>query len=226
LINLDLFRIRSYSDGLILAICYFCGYAGLPLVLSLYLQEGLDYSPQLAGLTAGAFALGSAIAAPVAGRLLHRHGHHLLVVALGIFIVGIASLAVIATIAGTGQPGRGVGWLLVGPLLLAGLGGGAVITPNQALSLAEVDVGGGSTAGGTLQTSQRVGAALGTAITSAVFYAAVADGGGHDRGHYTHAFGLALWVCVALAVGAFAVAVRAGRRRRRTAASDPAASRH
>ena len=59
----------------------------------------------------------------------------------------------------------------------------AVITPNQALSLAEVDVRGGSTAGGMLQTSQRIGNAIGAAVISAVFYAAVSrrPGGGPAR---------------------------------------------
>ena len=66
----------------------------------------------------------------------------------------------------------GVALLLAGPLLVAGLGGGSVITPNQALSLADVDLAGGSTAGGTLQTAQRIGNAIGAAVISAVFYAA------------------------------------------------------
>ena len=40
-----------------------------------------------------------------------------------------------------------------------GLGSGAVITPNQALTLMDVDPVAGSTAGGVLQTAQRIGLA-------------------------------------------------------------------
>ena len=54
-----------------------------------------------------------------------------------------------------------------------GLGSGAVITPNQALTLADVDPVVGSTAGGVLQTAQRVGLAIGQAVIGAVFFAAV-----------------------------------------------------
>jgi len=49
-----------------------------------------------------------------------------------------------------------------------------VITPNQTLSLADVDRRIGGSAGGVLQTSQRVGAAIGQASIGAVFFALVA----------------------------------------------------
>jgi hypothetical protein len=45
--------------------------------------------------------------------------------------------------------------------------GSAEITPNQTLSLADVDRRIGGSAGGVLQTSQRVGAALGQAAIAA-----------------------------------------------------------
>ncbi len=62
---------------------------------------------------------------------------------------------------------------LAGPLFVMGLGSGAVITPNQALTLADVDPVAGSTAGGVLQTAQRVGLAIGQAVIGAVFFSAV-----------------------------------------------------
>jgi hypothetical protein len=49
-----------------------------------------------------------------------------------------------------------------------------VITPNQMLSLADVDRRIGGSAGGVLQTSQRVGAAIGQAAIGAVFFAVLA----------------------------------------------------
>ena len=113
------------------------------------------------------------MAAPIAGRLLPRFGSRVLVAGLLSFAVGTAACAVVAlATAGTVTPAV-VGLALAVPLLVAGLGGGSVITPNQALSLAEVDVRGGSTAGGTLQTAQRIGNAVGAAVITAVFYAAV-----------------------------------------------------
>jgi hypothetical protein len=98
--------------------------------------------------------------------------------------------------------------LLVVPLLVAGAGGGSVITPNQALSLSEVDVAGGSTAGGTLQTAQRIGNAIGAAVISAVFYAASRSPGPNREATYGHAYGLALGVSVVFALAAIALAMR------------------
>ena len=57
-------------------------------------------------------------------------------------------------------PKDGTGLAMVVPLLIAGIGGGLVIAPNQTLTLAEVPVEHAGTAGGLLQTSQRIGAAV------------------------------------------------------------------
>lgn len=237
LIDTRLFAIRSYSAGLLLALVYFCSYTGLPLVLSLFLQNGLGFSPLQAGATAGSFAVGAACSAPVAGRLLPRLGRRLLVGSLSLFVVGITGIAVVADMV-AGRVGTGtLGGLLALPLLIAGLGGGGVITPNQALSFADVDSRGGSTAGGMLQTSQRVGSAIGTAGLSAVFYAAVSGivaAGGPAAGGagaaardaaYGHAFAITLLATLALAVLALAIAVREARRSPRPGAADTRLSR-
>ncbi len=212
LVDTGLFAIRSYSAGLGLALLYFSAYAGLPLVLALYLQDGLGLTPLASGLTASAYAVGAGVSAPVAGRFVARLGRRLIVVALVLFVAGVGVLAAVALLAERGGVGS-VPWLLAGPLFLAGLGGGAVITPNQALSLARVDARGGSTAGGMLQTAQRIGSATGAAVLSAVFYAGLRSGGGSDgtgagtRDTYSGAFAIAAGGTVALALLALVVAV-------------------
>ena len=210
LIDLGLFRISSYADGVALALLFFCAYTGTPLVLALFLQEGLGFSPLHSGLTASAYAVGVTVASPVAGRLVPRQGARVLVAGLVLFTVGVAAAGLTGALAAGRIWPTGVALLLLAPLLVAGLGGGSVITPNQALSLSEVDVRGGSTAGGTLQTSQRVGNALGAAVITAVFYAASRDAStGIDRQQtYGHAYGLALGVSVCFAVAAGLLALR------------------
>ncbi|SDX80592.1 drug resistance transporter, EmrB/QacA subfamily [Modestobacter sp. DSM 44400] len=216
LIDLDLFGIRSYADGVVLALLFFIAYTGTPLVLVLFLQDGLGYSALQSGLTASAYAVGTAVSAPIAGRLLRRAGQKVLVVALLLFTVGIASAAGVAALtAGTVAPGH-VALFLAPALLVAGLGGGAVMTPNQALSLAEVDVRGGSTAGGMLQTSQRIGNAAGAAVMTAIFYAAAtgaAADGLRRQEHYGSAYTAALAFSVVVALAALGVAIRDVRRR-------------
>ena len=204
LIDLGLFRIRSYSDGVLLALLFFCAYTGTPLVLALFLQEGLGFSPLHSGLTASAYAVGATVGAPVAGRLVPRIGPMVLVGGLVLFTVGVAAAGLTGALSAGRVSAATVALLLAGPLLVAGLGGGSVVTPNQALSLAEVDVRGGSTAGGTLQTSQRIGNAIGAAVITAVFYAN--SGGSQEQ--YGLAYGLALAVSVGFALAAVGLSLR------------------
>jgi hypothetical protein len=70
-------------------------------------------------------------------------------------------------------------WAIVGPLLLAGLGGGMVTSPNMTLTLQHVPVGMAGAAGGAAQTAQRIGAAIGTAALATIFYH-VLPRTGHD----------------------------------------------
>jgi EmrB/QacA subfamily drug resistance transporter len=215
LIDTSLFRLRSYSSGVALAFVYFIGYTGTPLVLSLFLQLGLGFSPLHSGLTAAAYAVGTAISAPIGGRLVPRIGRKLLVGALVLFVVGVAGAAVTGLLAAGAVSNDTMTFVLAGPLLVAGFGGGSVITPNQALSLAEVDVSGGSTAGGMLQTAQRIGNATGSALGSAVFYAVAASAvgltGDSRASHYGTAYASALGLAVLFGLGALALAVRDAR---------------
>src|SRR4051794_9755508 len=216
LVDLRLFRIRSFADGTVLAVLFFCAYTGTPLVLALFLQEGLGFSPLQSGLTASSYAVGAALSAPVGGRLVPRLGQRVLVGALALFAVGVAGAALVADQLAGDVHGRAVALAMAPALLVAGLGGGSVITPNQALSLADVDVRGGSTAGGVLQTAQRIGNALGAAVITAVFYAAVsgaASGGESRQADFGTAYAVSLLVSVVFAAAALVLAVRDVRRR-------------
>jgi EmrB/QacA subfamily drug resistance transporter len=190
LVDLRLFRTPSYAAGVLFALAYFPAMAGLPLVLAIYYQDGLGYTALQSGLGVTAYALGSAVAAPLAGRVVTRIGRPLLLVGLAGFAVGAITLAVLA--------GHGAA-ALAPALFLIGAGSGAIITPNQALSLMRVDPVAGSTAGGVLQTAQRIGIAIGQATIGAAFFAVL------DHGGYAHA--LRAGVVAALAFLAIASAI-------------------
>jgi EmrB/QacA subfamily drug resistance transporter len=57
---------RGYAAGAGLATLYFVGFSGVWLVLALFFQNGLGYSPLASGLAVTPFAVGSAIAAAAA----------------------------------------------------------------------------------------------------------------------------------------------------------------
>jgi MFS family permease len=201
LVDLRLFRTPSYTAGVVLALAYFPAMAGLPLVLALYYQRGLGYTALESGLGITAYAVGSAVSASVAGRFVTRIGRPLVVGAAAFFGLGAIALAVVALL-WSGEASVPVAILLAGPLFAMGLGSGALITPNQTLTLMEVDPETGSTAGGVLQTAQRIGLAVGQAVIGAVFFASVSGAGPTAFGH-----GLAVAVVAALGFVTLAIAV-------------------
>ncbi len=199
LVDLRLFRRQSYTSGIVLALLYFPAMAGLPLVLALYFQRGLGFSALGSALGVTAFAVGSAVSAQVSGRFVTRIGRPLVVAGTATFGAGAVAMALVARTA----PDQHAVLALAGPLFVMGLGSGAVVTPNQALTLADVDPVAGSTAGGVLQTAQRVGLAVGQAVIGAAFFSAVA---GPGPASYGHALGTAVLVALGFVVAALAVA--------------------
>lgn len=173
LVDLGLFRRRSYAFGVTLGLLYFAGFTSIFFVLALYFQRGLEYSALQAGLALTSFAVGSAVSAAYSGRLVYRLGRRLVVVGLTMALAGLAITDVLLA----GHFGESAGLVTAAPLLLAGIGSGLVVAPNQTVTLSEVDVVRGGTAAGVQQTAQRIGSALGTATASGLFFGALAEGG-------------------------------------------------
>lgn len=190
-------RLPGYLNGLLVGGLYFTGFTGLLLVCSIYLQDGLGHTPIEAGLLIIPFALGSAISAPIAGRFVSDAGRRLTVAALAAMILGVLLVALLV-------PGRDPLWPWLAPtLLLTGLGGGAVVSPNITLTLAEVPPRMGGAAGGALQTGQRIGASIGAAVLVTVYQ--VTMGTSTDE----TALRAALLTAVALLSAALLMAIRA-----------------
>jgi len=159
-------RTRGYATGAGLGAVYFLGFSGIWLVFALFLQSGLGYTPLQSGLSVTAFALGSAVSAAVGGRLVERFGRRLTVIGLvGVLTGLLATITVVLLV-----PSGSLIWAMAPPLLVAGVGGGLVISPNITLTLREVPVRMAGSAGGALQTGQRIGAAIGTAALPGAFY--------------------------------------------------------
>lgn len=173
LVNLRLLRIRTYAYGVCLGFLFFAGFTSIFFVLAVYFQRGLGYTPLQAGLALTSFAVGSATSSLVGGRLVHRFGRELVAAGMGAALLGLLATELLLAQA----PGAAAGWYVAGPLLLAGLGSGLVIAPNQTVTLSEIDPSHGGTAAGVQQTAHRLGSALGIAAASGVFFRALATGG-------------------------------------------------
>jgi hypothetical protein len=93
-------------------------------------------------------------------------------------VFGLAAVALaVAALVLRHIGGDGAAWAAAGPLLVGGLGGGMVTSPNITLTLASAPVQMAGVAGGALQTAQRLGSAIGTAAVAGVFYAVLTSTG-------------------------------------------------
>jgi MFS family permease len=199
LVDLRLFRRPSYVAGITLALTFFPAMAGLPLVLALFYQRGLGYTALQSALGVTAYAVGSAVSAPLSGRVVTRVGRKLVVAGAVLFGIGAIALAVIAA----HVPSSHAALALAPALFVMGCGQGMLITPNQTLALMDVDPVMGSAAGGVLQTGQRIGLAIGQALIGAVFFNSLTgDSVDSYSTALTHAVVTALcFVVLAVAIG-------------------------
>jgi EmrB/QacA subfamily drug resistance transporter len=161
-----LLRQTSFSAGAIFAVVYFAGFSSVFFTLSILWQEGLGHTALITGLVVAPFSVGSLVSAANSDKLSARMGRMVLVTGCVLVLAGLA-LAVLVVHLTAPSPD---GWYLIGPLLLAGLGNGMVIAPNQDFVLASVPRKDAGTASGILSTAQRLGTAIGIAIIGTVLF--------------------------------------------------------
>lgn len=170
-------RNMPFVQGTILSMLYFAGWSGLFVVYTLYLQEGLGMEAWLAGVLQLPIAVGAGLFSSLSGRSLARFGAKTVMAGLVATVVGLSMMiAIIAWAPRDAIPG-----LLVAAMFITGAGSGFTISPNQSLTLAHVPTHTGGTAGGILQTGQRIGTSVGIAMSTLVFFAGLAYGQ-HEAG--------------------------------------------
>ncbi|MFE7214493.1 MFS transporter [Streptomyces sp. NPDC001698] len=190
---------RGYAAGTALGALYFVGFSGVWLVFALFFQDGLGYEPLDSGLAVTPFAIGSAAAAVVSGRLVERFGRLLTLWGLVTVVIGLGATALILRSAPPGAEA----WWAAPALFVGGVGSGCVISPNVTMTLSDVPVRMAGAAGGALQTGQRLGGAVGTAALPGLFYMVLAANGKD----YHDAVALAVGCALVALLGALALAV-------------------
>jgi EmrB/QacA subfamily drug resistance transporter len=198
---------RGYAAGAAIATLYFVGFSGVWLVFALYFQNGEGYSPLRSGLAVTPFAIGSALAAVVAGRLVERLGRLLTVCGLTAVALGLGGAVLSLRLA----PADLAVWLAAPALFVGGMGSGCVISPNVTMTLRDVPVRMAGAAGGALQTGQRLGGAIGTAALPGLFYLMLSS----DAHDYRAAVAVAVGAGIAPVLCALALAVHDWLRDRR-----------
>jgi EmrB/QacA subfamily drug resistance transporter len=167
LVPLRLFRDREFSVGMAIAMTFFLGIASYGLVLTLFLQIGLGFTPLHAGLTFLPFSAGVLVSSGAAARLAPRFGR-------GVTMVGALMIAagMIAVIVAVHHYGAAVTTPeLVPGLFGAGLGLGTVIAPLADIVLARVPRQDAGSASGVFNTGLQLGNSIGIAVIGVIFFA-------------------------------------------------------
>jgi EmrB/QacA subfamily drug resistance transporter len=167
MVDLGIFATRSFSNGIAIMSLYFLGMTSVWVLVALYVQEGYGKSALESGTFGIPSALVAAYAAHWAGKRVIRLGRRIVIGGLLFGLLGLGLSIGVVLLHPRGL--LSVWWLLLS-LAFVGVAQGAVISPNQTLTLAEVPLAYAGSAGSVMQTGQRIGTSIGIAmITEAVF---------------------------------------------------------
>ncbi|MFH8800504.1 MFS transporter [Streptomyces sp. NPDC017936] len=172
LIELSLFRVKSFAAGIAVQTVFGIGLGIFFLVWTLYMQDGLGWSALRAGLTGIPFSLAVSTAAGLSvQKLVPRFGRKVLQ-------AGALSMAagVLLYLWEAERYGLGItSWQMALPLVVMGVGMGLIVAPLTDAVLSEVPRAHAGSASGLINTVQQMGNALGLGLVSVVFFGRIGD---------------------------------------------------
>lgn len=168
LLDLNLFRLPTFSWGNITAATVAAGEFALVFVLPLYLVNALGLDVMGAGLVFAAMAVGAFLSGAAARHVAARFGSPgTVLIGLVLELLGVAILALILR---ENTPA----WLVALPLVAYGLGLGLASAQLTGTVLRDVPVEISGQGSATQSTVRQLGSALGTAISGASLSVAMA----------------------------------------------------
>lgn len=173
MVDLNLFRVRSYTFGVVMISVFFAGSTTIWVLIAQFLQGGMKESALLTGMVGFPAALLSIFSAYLGGKLVMKLGRWLVVIGLVITLVGIIATSWITTVVARGDISV---WAMSITAIPLGFGASWITSPNQTLTLREVPISQGGTAAGIMQTGQRISTAMGTAAVTGLFFHHIGDG--------------------------------------------------
>ncbi len=171
MVDLKIFQVGSYTNGILIVSFYFMGLPSLWVLVALYAQEGDSRTALEAGFFGVPAALLAAYTAHWAGSRVSRYGRKMVISGLFLTLIGLALSAIVVVLHEAGLLSV---WWLMGSLCFVGIAQGIVISPNQTLTLAEVPLDYAGSSGAIMQTGQRIGTAIGFAVITAATFSTLA----------------------------------------------------
>jgi EmrB/QacA subfamily drug resistance transporter len=164
LVHLDLLRDRGFAIGLLAVFFFTFANISFYLMMTLYMQLALHFSPLQSGSAVLPLAIGFALMSRFAGPRAQRRGITALMEGCGVQISGLVIL------------GGGVAMGLSAPSVLAwllvvfGIGQAMVMAPLYGLVLVKVPPAHAGSGGGVITTVQQIGNGAGVAVIGALYY--------------------------------------------------------
>ncbi len=157
-LDLKLFRIKSFGAGNAVAVIVSLGEFGLLFAIPLFLQATRGYDALQTGVILLALAMGSFAASGAGASLAQRFGPvRVLQLGMVLEVIGIIGLGIMLSTSITG-------WQMAPWLFIYGMGVGFATAQLTGVILSEVPVAESGSASAVQSTSRQVGAAIGTAI--------------------------------------------------------------
>src|SRR5712692_1488505 len=166
LVDIDLFRHRSFAVGIPLTLLYYVTASGLFFTLVLFLQSGLGYSPEISGLSFAMFNIGFITASLLGPRLVHRFGTRVLSLAYILETVGLGWIILALNSYGSGL----TIYELAAPFIVFGGGAGFALSPLLGVILSGVPSQEAGEASGVVSTSFQIGNTIGISLFGLLFY--------------------------------------------------------
>ncbi|MFE3094161.1 MFS transporter [Streptomyces sp. NPDC059248] len=172
LIELSLFRIKSFAAGISVQLVFGLALGVYFLVATIYMQTGLGWSPLRTGLTGVPFSIAVSVAAGMSvQKLVPRFGRKVLQAGALLMIAGI-----LLFIRAADQYGTAITtWQMTGPLVLMGIGMGLIVAPLTDAILSDVPREHAGSASGLISTVQQMGVALGLGLVAVVFFGSIEE---------------------------------------------------
>jgi EmrB/QacA subfamily drug resistance transporter len=166
LVDMDLFRHRSFAVGIPLTLLYYITASGLFFTLVLFLQSGLGFSPIISGLSFAQLNIGFITASLLGPRLIRSFGNRVLSLAYILQTAGLGWIILALNSYGTGL----TLYELASPLIVFGAGAGFALSPLLGVILSGVPSQEAGEASGVVSTSFQIGNTVGISLFGLLYY--------------------------------------------------------
>ncbi|WP_165972217.1 MFS transporter [Paenibacillus piri] len=163
--NVDLFRQRSFTYGMVIVFLLFCSQSAYFLVSAYFLQIGLGYTALKAGLIILPMGTGYFLASLYSAKAVAKFGLHVLT--CGAVMTSLGYVYFAWSLHSTGLTAFGFEWIPA--LFVLGFGQGAIAAPLTHVILAQIRSSDIGSASGILTTGMQVAFAIGIALIGLLF---------------------------------------------------------